>query len=371
MTARLSLLLAAIAVIAPTDAASADARPHGEHRDLVADRTIHDFGVAAQGQELETTFTITNRGPARVEGLFAVGECGCNELRLGATELDPGAATELKVIFRTQTTVGPEVKRIRVRTADTRAGELHLEQRIAVVAGLLLSPRTVTFLGAKRGSTPAETVRLRWVEGHGTPFRILSASVPGESAFETTIRPYADPNDPAWKGYEVDFRFAAPAVEGTISAEAVIVTDHPDHPRLVLPLYANVSGAVWVQSRTLHFGAHPAGAERVATIRFRPTSPDTPFGEVRARARVGRVRVEVGPDPVHFDRGGYWFLRATLLADTPPGTVRDEIVDLDVGIEGEAPIEIEVRATVLQPTSPPPAGSAPTPTEDRDGQSPR
>ncbi|MCB9824800.1 MAG: DUF1573 domain-containing protein [Planctomycetes bacterium] len=338
--------LAVLLVLFASAAARADELERGQHRDLVADRTEHDFGDAAQDAERQTTITITNRGEKKVTGIFATGECGCNELTLGATELEPGASTELKVIFRTLWHAGYLVKKIRVRTADPNAGELHITQRIAIVDGLVLTPHSVTFRDVKRGDTPTETFSLRWYEGHGQPFQVTGVTVPGH-AFTHTIRAYEDPADPSVKGWEVALAFGEPAVEGTLSAEVLVTTDHPDHPQLTLPLYANVSGPVWMQARTVQFGSRPAGEERATTIRFRPTDPEAqPFGEVKATARLGKVQLEVGPDPVHFDKGGYWFLKVTLPADTPPGPVEGEVVTLDVGIEGEAPIELPVKAHV-------------------------
>ncbi|MGE0193370.1 MAG: DUF1573 domain-containing protein [Planctomycetota bacterium] len=338
-------------VLLALTAARADELERGQHRDLTADRTEHDFGEAPQDAQRETTFTITNRSEARVTGIFATGECGCNELELGATELEPGASTELKVIFRTLWHAGPMVKKIRVRSVDPNAGELHLTQRMAVVEGLVLTPHSVTFRDVKRGETPTGTFSLRWYEGRGRAFEVTGVSVPGQS-FAHTLRAYEDPADPTVKGWEVALTFAEPAREGTLSAEVVVTTDHPDHPRLTLPLYANVSGPVWVQARTVHFGSRPAGEERSTTIRFRPTDAAAqPFGEVKASALLGKVQLEVGPDPLHFDKGGYWYLKVTLPATTPPGPVEGEVVTLDVGIEGEAPIQLPVKAHVRKETA--------------------
>lgn len=326
-------------------AGAADERPRGEHRDLVADRVEHDFGFAAQNDDLETTFTLTNRSNATIRGLAALGECGCNEVELGATELAPGASTELQVGFHTLWLSGHLMKTIRVRTDDDAAGELFLRQRIAIVKDLVLAPHSVTYTDVRRGMKPTKTFRVCWYEGQGQPFRVTHVEVPGHP-FVAEVRPLEDPEDAAWKGWEVALTFGAPAQEGMLSAEAVVLTDHPDHPRLVLPVSANVSGPVWVQARTLHFGVRPQGEERITTIRFRPVDETVVFGEVRARAREGKVLVETGPDPVHFDRGGYWFLKVTLPADTPPGPVEGEVVELDVGLAGEPVIELPVRAVV-------------------------
>lgn len=331
---------------------AAPARPaFGEHLDVEAERTRHDFGFAAQEDVLETKIVLRNSSAARIEGLVAVGECGCNEVFLESTSLEAGGTTTLRIVFHTLALHGRLEKTIRVRTAAAERGELRIVQTIAILEGIVVEPKTISFRNVRRGEMPSATVRMKWFEGHGRPFRIVDARVPGHP-LTVAARPWSDAADPTARGWELTFAFAEPAHEGQLSAEAIVKTDHPDFPRFALPLSAHVSGPVWLQARTMHFGSRPTGAVRKSTIRFRPFDASVVFGEVKASSRTPRVTVVVEPDPVHGEKG-WWALSAILPADAPVGSLADEAITLDVGLAGEAPIVIpvqgHVRAAVAKP----------------------
>jgi hypothetical protein len=130
-----------------------------------------------------------------------------------------------------------------------------------------------------------------------------------------------------------------------LSAEVLVRTTAEDRPRITLPLSANVSGRIWMQSRTLSFGAFLQGKPRTASLKFRPLSADVQFGEVKAVARKGKVRVEVKPDPLHGKRG-VWRLYATVAEDVEPGPLDDEVIELHTEVEGEEVTLVKVRGYV-------------------------
>ncbi len=346
---RLGLPLAALLLpILVSPAAAGDApRPRDavrKHRDLAVDRTNHHFGVVKQNEVRTATFTYTNTSDAAVEGIGARGECGCNAIKLSDTTLEPGASGTLEVEFSTLTLGGHLTKRVHLFSKDHTRGEALITLKISIVEGLILRPPAVTFGTVLKDTTPSKSFYLKWYEGHGRPFEVTSVEVPGFD-FASTITPYTNARDERWGGWTIELRFKETPPLGMLSAEVLVRTTDADRPRLTLPLSANVSGRIWMQSRTISFGAFPQGKPRTASLKFRPLRRDIDLGEVKAVARKGKVTVEVKPDPLH-GKDGVWRLYAAVVDDVEPGSLDDEVIELHTQVEGEEVTIIKVRGYV-------------------------
>jgi hypothetical protein len=349
------LLLAAVPAVAEGSA--------GGPR-LVVDRESHDFGVAAQEQEVHAEFTITNAGDALLEkpatektaGIKAVADCGCYGTTLSATEIPPGGTATLKVSFRTLMLVGPITKRLTLHSNDPVRPMVTITLRILVGAGVVVDPGRIYFGDVLAGSTPTGSVFAKWLEGVGKPFQVTAVEVPGHAeAIQVTTAPHEEkqvlrrdaenqPVEGTWKGTKVTFAFVKPPPVGMLSASALLRTDHPDYPRIEVPLTVNVSGRVWVQSRTVNFGWLKAGETKRNTFAVRPFNKEVKLGSLQAVARRGKVLVEVtreekGPSPG-------WRVTASVPKDAPPGKI-DDVIDLTTDVPGEERIEIAVRGEVL------------------------
>jgi hypothetical protein len=194
------------------------------------------------------------------------------------------------------------------------------------------------------GTRPKKSFSLRWYEGEGEPFEITAVEVPGFE-FASRVTPYGHAKDPRWQGWSVELQFQESPPLGMFSAEVLVRTTHKDHRRLTIPLSANVCGKVWMQSRTLSFGAFRQGTARSASLKFRPFERTVRFDAPRALARKGRIRVEVKPDPLHKD-DGVWRLYGTVPEDARAGSLDDEVIELHTGLEGEEVTLVKVRGYV-------------------------
>ncbi len=348
---RLTALIASLAIfgLLCLPAVEADeARPKkGEHLDLVVDKTEHDFGVAGQEVTRVVEFTYTNKSDKTVEGIKARGECGCNSVKLSHTTLAPGESGTLTVEFHTLFLGGRITKRIYVASKDFRRGRIIIPLKIAIIEGMILGPATVSYGDVLVGQAPTKTFNLKWYEGHGKPFEITQVIVPGFEFFHR-IEPYKPVGDSKWGGWTVHLTFRHPPPIGQFSAEVLVRTTDKERARLTLPLSANVCGKIWMQARTLSFGSFDQGTPRTASIKFRPFNKTITFGEVRAKARHGRIEVEVEPDPYHKEKG-YWKLSGRVPQETPVGSLDDEVIELHTGVPGEEITLIKVKGTVRAP----------------------
>jgi hypothetical protein len=359
--AALLLLLAAAPSPAEDGAPAGDGAPVPK---LVVDREEHDFGVAAQEQELHAEFTITNAGTAPLKepasekspGIKPVADCGCYGTTLSATEIPPGGTATLKVSFRTLMLVGPIVKKLTLHSNDPARPMVAIRLKILVGAGVVVDPGRIYFGDVLVGSTPSGSVFAKWLEGVGKPFQVTAVEVPGHAeTIRVTTTPHEEkqtlgrdaenkPIEGLWKGTRVTFAFTKPPPVGMLSATALLRTDHPEYPRIAVPLTVNVSGRVWVQQRTLTFGWVKAGETKRNAFAVRPFNKDVKLGSVKAEARGGKVLVEVtreekGPSPG-------WRVAVSVPKDAPPGKI-DDVIDLTTDVPGEERIEVAVRGEVL------------------------
>lgn len=354
---RTRLALAVLLIVLPWTQAGADEsgeaarRKKGGHADLVLDRSEHDFGRAYQNRTLTTKFTYTNAGESRVEGIRVRGECGCNRMELSQESLEPGASGTLEVEFATGTLGGRLRKRLHLFSSDPKRGAIVVPLTIAIIEGLIVGPPAVSFRDVLVGTKPTKSIHLKWYEGVGKPFEVKSVSVPGFD-FATRVTPYRARKDPHWKGWTIELTFKESPPIGMFSAEVRVRTSDAERPELTLPLSANVCGKIWMQSRTLSFGAYDRGRPKTASFKFRPFDKSVKFGTVTAKSRSGRLLVEAKPDPLHA-KAGFWRLYATVPADREVGRLDDEVIELYTGVPGEEITLVKVRGTVREPREPP------------------
>jgi hypothetical protein len=309
------------------------------------DRESHDFGLARQEAVLTTTFTMRNEGTAPLHVRDVRPDCGCSTALLGTREVAPGASSSVEVTFRTLTMSGPLVKHLRVSTDDPDRPAVDLEMKVDIAAGIVLDPPRFYFGPVLVGSTPKASLAMKWRDGAGKPFKLLSSEFkllstdvpPLDVAVET--QPF---EAPPWHGVTVTARFASPPPVATVSGMVLLRTDDPDYPRVTAPFTAFVSGKVWLDQRRVSVGMVPFGIGRTVTVGCRGITKEVPLGSVAAKARKGRVAARAVPAGKE-----EWIVEVRLPETAEPGPV-DDVVDVTSAIPGEPAAELRVTGQVLE-----------------------
>ena len=322
--------------------------PRKGHRHLKVDRLSIDFGTRAQHEKATATVTYTNRGDVDIHGIAARGECGCNRVRVDKTSLTPGESGTLTSEFDTLFLFGTVKKSIRLYSANRLDGAISIAQHVRVRKGLVMRDASVYFGDVAHGESPTRTVTLLWDDELGTPYRITKVEVPGHP-FATAVAPYKPKKGETWRGWTVSFSFPTPPPVGLFSAEAILRTDAKGRERITMPITANVCGPVWIQSRRIPFGTVIAGKARTASVKLRPFDRKQKFSNVSAKARLGKVRVEIKKDPFHGDRG-FWRLYISVPEDAPVGPLHDEVIEVHTGLPGVPPTLVSVSGRVRAPS---------------------
>lgn len=92
--------------------------------DVKFDKTFHDFGKATEGEQVETTFILTNIGKEPVIIKSHDVQCGCTVPTYTKEPIMPGKSTTIKVGFNTNGKMGINDKTVTLHTNGPTPHEL-------------------------------------------------------------------------------------------------------------------------------------------------------------------------------------------------------------------------------------------------------
>lgn len=99
--------------------------------DIKFDKTFHDFGKATEGEQVETTFILTNIGKEPIIISKHEVQCGCTTPTYSKEPIMPGKSANIKVGFNTHGKMGINDKTV---TIHTNGGVHELKFRCEVTA---------------------------------------------------------------------------------------------------------------------------------------------------------------------------------------------------------------------------------------------
>lgn len=319
----------------------------------VGDRTVttprHTFGVVAQQADVTATIPYRNDGATPLKGIRVSSGCSCFGATLSDRELAPGATGTMTLRFRSGRMKGTVTKPLRLLyLADGAKGMAELRIEAKVIAGVLVE--RVWFGEVRAGSKPTASAPLAWFHEVGTPFEIEKIEVPGPK-MSTRVEPYEIAGGRTYRGWRIHFTFEEPPPKGVYSRKAIIHTNHPEHPTVIVPLHATVVGALWVQSSRVFLGLVPEGVERSASVKVKASGKDAPpLKSVRVKARGGVLKTSVkdGFDPFV---GPHKVITVTVPKGTPAGAL-DDVLEVRTDLSGDEVTEIQVLGRVFTPKGP-------------------
>ena len=133
-----------------------------------------DFGTAETGSTVERIFIVKNIGtePLVIEQVHA--GCGCTTTNLGQKEIEPGGATNLKVVFDLTGRVGKQSSPVTIASNDARQSNFRISLNGDVTSRVTLIPATVEFGRVKEGGAH-DPLPVKIQVGSGSKMNILKA----------------------------------------------------------------------------------------------------------------------------------------------------------------------------------------------------
>jgi len=224
----LAAIAKALAITPATATATATAEPSTKPA-LVWEQRAIDFGRLEQNSEIHAAFKFANQGKSVASITSAASSCGCTTATLKKITYSPGEAGEIKVVFKPGQRVGPQVKRVVVRTDDPRAPVTTLTLRANILDVVDVTPRLLV-----------------WAADEPREPKVVTVTV-AEGDAVTLTELVVDPK--AGVKVEVDEVKTAAVVEGAEPAAAT----NPANP-------ANTGDGASAEAKPLRLQAEPAEA---------------------------------------------------------------------------------------------------------------
>jgi hypothetical protein len=205
--------------------------------DVVAAKTVHDFGAVEQGAAVEHAFALKNMGRSmvRIEGTQS--SCGCTVAAMDGQLVRPRQIAWVRVRLDTSPLAGRITKTIMVHTSDTRTPVVQLALAGVVLTDLVVTPTPVYLGRVYRG----EPVRRELVVAPGRPGDPTPYAVSQVESDSPTLRAYVIPGDkPREQKVIVELDFEAPP--GRFSDHITIHTTSPRQPAITVPVFGHVLG---------------------------------------------------------------------------------------------------------------------------------
>lgn len=208
---------------------------------ITFDKTSHEFGTRRSSETVRANFMIANRGDEPLEITEIRASCGCTTAKLETRTIDPGDSVPLIVNFSLRGRSGPQHKTVKIHSNDPDARVSRLALKATVEEAPSWTPSSVNFGRVDADETLSRNVAL---SGFRKRPEIRGVQVDSE-AFDARWE-----SDSSSGGHLV-VRTRPPLSPGSHRAKIKVQTDHPDYPRMTLPVFAYVPQPVRVVPSTL------------------------------------------------------------------------------------------------------------------------
>jgi len=203
---------------------------------LTVDEANFDFGTISSHQPVEHTFVVKNTGTSPLEILNVRSSCGCTVAAISQREIPPGESTSITSRFN------PAGRRGHQRTAITLETNVPDSPRTTLmmsgtVQELVLVEPNGLFLGAMgMGDSFQQSVDI--INRHEQPMLITSITTAPE-----ILNARAEVLEEG-KQHRIHVSATGPFPIGDFRGHVIVKTSLPQHPQVVIPVFAQVAGAL-------------------------------------------------------------------------------------------------------------------------------
>lgn len=227
--------------------ASAEVAPAPQPKLTIVAPTF-DFGTVAEGEVVETSFSIRNDGDAPLEIKRVQPACGCTGAVLDATTLPPGAASTLRVTFNTTGFAGEKVKTVRLLTNEAEQSKSVVSLRGTVQPEVIVEPQRLYFGEIRRGAVAPRSVNILFPRDSG-----ISVTGAGSRSEKISVA-LADVSAGDKVGKELRVSLADDIPIGIFRGRVVVRTTSKRIPVVNVNVVANVIGDIILTPTEVSYG---------------------------------------------------------------------------------------------------------------------
>jgi hypothetical protein len=267
---------------------------------IACDEAAFDFGVSRNADFVEHTYQIRNTGDSDLVINHVRTSCGCTTTRMDQQVIAPGKEAPLSARFSLVGRQGPQKKFIYLECNDPDNIEFRLELSGEVRMDLEVKPPRVYLSQIEGGPSTERTVTVACAMEK--PLHIVSLetnNLPGATVRVDTVR----------DGREYQVVLFVPDLPvdagGRHEGEVGLRTDHPDYPRISIPVTVVKQEELIVVPReivlrrdpqpqpavTRYLLVRPAGDRRLEVLGVDPPSADVRVEATLLRQNQYRIAV--------------------------------------------------------------------------------
>jgi len=301
---------------------------------LSVEPAVHDLGQMAQGSVHHLKSLLRNDGTAPLVIRSVKSDCGCTTAELPDSLLLPGQAAPLEITFAARNFSGHVLKQVFVETNDPGMPRASIRISAYVRPWVRVDPGRLEFGNVPRGTTPELTAMVK--SARADTLRILALEADPEIFSVRTEQEMAGDS----LVHRLHFRVRPDARTGVFRTHAEVTTNHRQARDLRIALNGQVHGFFRTDPTSVSFGQLRAGATRTRELRLIGTGTGR-----RELLSATCTEPRIGLETQAVRDGHEYFVRLTLPADMPPGSVKARLV-LETDDPLQPRIEVGVRGRV-------------------------
>jgi hypothetical protein len=227
---------------------------------IIFEEEFYDFGIAGPGESIIHTFNFINTGTTALKITRISKSCGCTTAKVAKTDVLPGEAGSVLVTMAAKRYKGKQEETVTVYSNDPGSPASVLTIHGVIKAGFAVLPQGVHFADVKKGETVTKRVQLLQLSSSPLTLNRVEAN---EKHVSTEVSEITEENK---TGFNINITLKPEAPVGVLSEIVTLHTNLNKHPRIDIPVWANITGRIKVQPKAFSFGTVDKGGKIPQTI---------------------------------------------------------------------------------------------------------
>ena len=335
MRKQLSISIAVVLVLlvsAATSVAFAAAR-------AVIEQSVVDVGVVAQGDKIEHTFVLANKGDETLTIREVKPACGCTVAEYDRS-IAAGESGRISAVVNTDHFTGPIAKSVTVFTSDGDNPKITLVIKAVIQPKIEVEPGYARFIVVEGAGTESSRQTLRTIDGPELEVLAVRSPFPFLKTSYARVDAGAEGKDKgAWKIDLVLDRNRAPV--GPLGDFVEVQTNHPKQKLVKIPVSGFVRPVVSVTPRVAELGSRTLEAPFATTLEVRnQTDESIALDSVTADVAGMEAAIE------EVEQGKVYKIVLTLTPGMAKGPFQGK-VRIATSSKRRPLVEVDVSGTVL------------------------
>ena len=228
------------ALLAAAVLVSASPASHAAPR-IACPSPVHEFGSMDNSRSVERDFEIRNEGDEALI-IGRIRACCGATAKMSSKAIEPGTNATFRIKLSLRGRKGKQRKSFYIASNDPKQPYFQVRMIGTAVASVDVQPRSISFGRVLAEAALTNVVRITCQSNHA--FRVTNVVC-------SVDRFAVDVSSPEQGTHEVAVKTVPPLAPGVTKGMVTLLTDHPQHRRILIPVTATVSSDLVVVPREI------------------------------------------------------------------------------------------------------------------------